>query len=194
MALISTEVRRLLDPRTEHLTEAELQRLRTEVTSPRRLLPGAASVALGVLGGFGAGFAGAELAAGRGSGALAALGLALALLVPAAVLAVAVIRAGRRVVTGYVQHRAAAPASGPAHLARSVLGPGLVLRSALAAAGVIASCFAASLLWLAWTGPSYDAATAAMGAVWLTTALVATGSLLSGELRVVRAEGRRTRA
>jgi sugar/nucleoside kinase (ribokinase family) len=79
-------------------------------------------------------------------------------------------------------------------LVRSVLGPGLVLRSALAAAGVIASCFAASLLWLAWTGPSYDAATAAMGAVWLTTALVATGSLLSGELRVVRAEGRRTRA
>jgi hypothetical protein len=194
MALISTEVRRLLDPQTEHLTEAELQRLRSEVTSPRRLLPGAAAVALGVLGGFGAGFAGAELAAGRGSAALAALGLALVLLVPAGVLAVAVIRAGRRVVAGYVERCAAAPSSNPARLARSVLGPGLVLRSALAAAGVIASCFAASLLWLAWTDPSYDAATAAMGAVWLTTALVATGSLLSGELRVVRAEGRRTRA
>lgn len=194
MALISTEARRLLDSPTEPLGEAELRRLRAEVTSPRRLLPGTAAVVLGILGGLAAGFAAAELEAGRTSGALAALGLALVVLVPAAVLAAAVIRAGRRVVTGYVERRAAAPPSGPDHLVKAVLGPGLVLRSALAAAGTIATCFAASLVGLAWSDPSYDAAGVAMGTVWTATALLATSCLLSGELRVVLAEGRRTRA
>lgn len=76
MALISTEARRLLDSPTEPLGEAELRRLRAEVTSPRRLLPGTAAVVLGILGGLAAGFAAAELDAGRTSGALAALGRA----------------------------------------------------------------------------------------------------------------------
>lgn len=193
MGLLSSDARRILDSPTAAASDTDVRTLRQEVTSARRLLGGGAAVALGLLGGLGAGFAGSEMSAGRGGGALAAAVLALALLLPAAVLGGLVVLAGRRVVSGYVARLALAPRTGPDRLVRSVLGPGLVLRSALAAAGVIAVCFAGSVVWLGAAEPR-DPAAIAMGAVWLVTAGVAAAALLVGELRVVRAEGRRTRA
>jgi hypothetical protein len=193
MGLLTSDARRILDSPTAAASDADVRALRREVTSPRRLVGGAAAVALALLGGLGAGFAGSELSAGREGGALAATALALALLVPAAVIGALVVAAGRRVVSGYVERITLAAPTSPDRLVRSLLGPGLLLRSALTAAAVIGACIAASVVWLGTTEPR-DPATMAMGAVWLVTATAAATALLGGELRVVRAEGRRTRA
>lgn len=194
MSMISDDARQVLGRPADQATERDRRDLRREVTSPRRLLAGAGAVVLGLLGGLVLGFAVSELDAGRGAGAAGSLAVAVVLLALAGVVAGLVLRTGRRIVDGYVARCAVAPPRAPELLVRSVLGPGLLLRSALAACGVIASCFAASVVWLAATAPGVDGPGAAMGVVWLVTTTVATVGLLGGELRVVRAEGRRTRA
>ncbi|WP_127479775.1 hypothetical protein [Nocardioides pantholopis] len=194
MTLISDESRRLLDPvGTQATSTAELDLLRREVNSPRRLLAGTGAVVLGLIGVLPAGFTASEAAEGRWSGAALAALLTLVVVVHAAWLGFRVVTAGRRVVDGYVaRSRHAAYARPGGLVALSLSGP-MILRSALAAAGIIGACFAGSLLYLGLSDPDTGAEGAVMGLVLLVVSAVPTWCLVSGEVRVVRAQGQRTR-